>query len=360
MSDNDAVLEACGTLEPGTCSGLIVTYRIMLGFTLFHSVLCLTLIGVQSSQDPRAVVQNGLWPLKILALAGIIAGAFFIPVSAIINYYYPAIILALFFLILQAVVLVDFAHSIAESLIAKYEESGGCIWRAILIGLAALMFACIFVAIVLMYYFFAPSASCSLQIFFITINLILGLIALISAVHPKVQEHNPSSGILQAGVAWGYTAFLVFSAVASDPNGQECNEFASEGSTDDTAVIIGAIITILAVVWGAFRLGGSDITGSRRNVVGVNKGDDDDDFAEVTYSYSVFHLAFVLAACYVALLMSDWEKVTNNTTTGLELDQSKAGVWVKIASSWITMLLYLWTLYAPIIFPNRDFSWAEV
>lgn len=31
-------------------------------------------------------------------------------------------------------------------------------------------------------------------------------------------------------------------------------------------------------------------------------------------------------------------------------------VWVKICSSWAGLLLYLWTLVAPLVLPNRDFS----
>lgn len=31
-------------------------------------------------------------------------------------------------------------------------------------------------------------------------------------------------------------------------------------------------------------------------------------------------------------------------------------VWVKICSSWAGLLLYLWTLVAPLVLPDRDFS----
>lgn len=31
-------------------------------------------------------------------------------------------------------------------------------------------------------------------------------------------------------------------------------------------------------------------------------------------------------------------------------------VWVKICASWAGLFLYLWTLVAPLLLPNRDFS----
>lgn len=33
-------------------------------------------------------------------------------------------------------------------------------------------------------------------------------------------------------------------------------------------------------------------------------------------------------------------------------------VWVKISSSWIGIVLYVWTLVAPLVLTNRDFDWA--
>ena len=35
-------------------------------------------------------------------------------------------------------------------------------------------------------------------------------------------------------------------------------------------------------------------------------------------------------------------------------------VWVKISSSWVCLLLYVWTLVAPLVLTNRDFSWSWV
>jgi hypothetical protein len=31
-------------------------------------------------------------------------------------------------------------------------------------------------------------------------------------------------------------------------------------------------------------------------------------------------------------------------------------MWIKVVTSWVSNVLYIWTLVAPILFPNRDFS----
>jgi hypothetical protein len=38
------------------------------------------------------------------------------------------------------------------------------------------------------------------------------------------------------------------------------------------------------------------------------------------------------------------------------IDIGWASVWVKTGALWLTSLLYVWTLVAPSLFPDRDFS----
>lgn len=38
------------------------------------------------------------------------------------------------------------------------------------------------------------------------------------------------------------------------------------------------------------------------------------------------------------------------------LTNSSVAVWIKITSSWMGLLLFIWTLIAPVLFPDRDFD----
>lgn len=90
----------------------------------------------------------------------------------------------------------------------------------------------------------------------------------------------------------------------------------------------------------------------------VESGKDDKKESEsearpVTYSYTFFHLIFALASMYSAMLLTGW---TSSTADSSELiDVGWTSVWVRISTEWATAVLYIWTLVAPLILPDREF-----
>lgn len=73
----------------------------------------------------------------------------------------------------------------------------------------------------------------------------------------------------------------------------------------------------------------------------------------VTYVYSFFHLIFALASMYSAMLLTGW----GNTHLDEDVvDVGWSSVWVRIITQWVTAVLYIWSLVAPLVLPDRDFS----
>ncbi len=89
-------------------------------------------------------------------------------------------VLSGFFLIIQIVLLLGFIYAINEFLIEK-EEIGH---RVALIGATVSMYAVGLVIIGFMYHYYAPFASCGLNIFFITWTLIMGIAYSLFSVRP--------------------------------------------------------------------------------------------------------------------------------------------------------------------------------
>jgi hypothetical protein len=78
----------------------------------------------------------------------------------------------------------------------------------------------------------------------------------------------------------------------------------------------------------------------------------------VAYSYSWFHLAMLLGGMYMGCLLTNWSLGVHVVRGGISsnVDKSIIAVYLKAASSWVVCLLYIWTLVAPIVLPNRDFG----
>jgi len=86
----------------------------------------------------------------------------------------------------------------------------------------------------------------------------------------------------------------------------------------------------------------------------VDDNDEDED-SPVPYNYSFFHVTFALAAMYLGMVLTNWAVVSDFEST-VQIDQGVAAVWIKIVSSWVTIGLYIWTIIAPVILPNRSFA----
>ena len=68
-----------------------------------------------------------------------------------------------------------------------------------------------------------------------------------------------------------------------------------------------------------------------------------------------FHLVLCFAGLYMSMVLTNWgasDGDNEKDTVGVGWES----LWVKIISQWLTILLYVWTLIAPIIFPDRDFT----
>lgn len=78
------------------------------------------MIGAKSSRDARAGIQNGFWGIKYMIVIAIAIGAFFIPNDSFATLWmWVGLIGGIVFILVQLVLLVDFAHSWAETWVGK-------------------------------------------------------------------------------------------------------------------------------------------------------------------------------------------------------------------------------------------------
>lgn len=53
------------------------------------------------------------------------------------------------------------------------------------------------------------------------------------------------------------------------------------------------------------------------------------------------------------MLLTDWNVVSKNKDDSVYIGRSEAAMWMRVVSSWMCMLLYIWSLLAPVFFPDR-------
>ncbi|XP_030358536.1 serine incorporator 3 isoform X2 [Strigops habroptila] len=302
------------------------------------------------------------------------------------------------FILIQLVLLVDFAHSWNESWVERMDEGNPKCWYAALLSCTSLFYALSLVFIVLFYVFYTKPDGCTENKFFISINMILCIAVSIVSILPKVQEHQPHSGLLQSSVITLYTMYLTWSAMSNEPD-RSCNpsllniitQIATPtiGPANTTVVpttpappkslqwwdaqsVVGLIIFVLCLLYSSIRtssnsqvnkltLSGSDSaileetvgTGSGAAEEGEVRRVIDNEKDGVQYSYSFFHLMLFLASLYIMMTLTNWYSPDADFKT---MTSKWPAVWMKITSSWVCLVLYLWTLVAPLVLTNRDFS----
>lgn len=397
----------CGSSE---CYGYMAVQRINFALGLFHFLLSFLLIGVRNTKDGRAGIQNGYWGPKIIAWIAFIVISFFIPEEFFMFYgKYIAFLGAMLFVLLGLVLLVDLSHTWVEFCLDKAEDDtnpNSSVWRYMLIGSTLSMYVATVAMTIIMYIFFAGS-TCGMNNAAITINLLAILVITALSMSQRVQEENQRAGIGQAAIVAIYCTYLTFSAVCMEPDDKKCNPLIRARGARTTTIVLGAIVTLLTVAYTTTRAATQSFFGnstghiqlddeqtSSSNMViseqprarrqmalqqAIAEGslpasatlDDDSDEEETDshggkhvkdderrgtqYNYSIFHVIFFLATCWVATLLTQ-SLDPENDSDFTPLGRTYAASWIKIISSWVCYLIYTWSLVAPIVLTGRDFS----
>ncbi|EXC14084.1 putative serine incorporator [Morus notabilis] len=332
--------------------------RVSLGNFLFFTILAILMVGVKNQRDPRDGLHHGGWMMKIICWCLLVIFMFFLP-NEIINFYETSSKFGSgLFLLVQVVLLLDFVHRWNDTWVG-YDEQ---FWYIALFVVSLFCYGATFVFSGLLFHWFTPSGhDCGLNTFFIVMTLISVFVSAVVALHPTV-----SGSILPASIISLYCTYLCYSALASEPREYECNGLHKHSKAVSTGTLtLGLLTTVLSVVYSAVRAGSSTTllsppssprAGAGKPLLPLDKVEEHEEKEKakpVTYSYSFFHLIFSLASMYSAMLLTGWS--TSVGESGRLVDVGWPSVWVRIVTGWATAALYIWSLAAPILFPEREF-----
>ena len=281
----------------------------------------------------------------------------------------------------------------------RLEWGSGAGWLRATIAVCSLFYVLAFTGIGLLYHYFGGCRSNDA----ITTMTLLGIIAI---TFMQLSGHEGS--LLTSSVISLYAVYLGYSAVSKNPRGS-CNpRLASE--SDPLGIAMGLLLTAVSLAWTGWSWTAEDRLGSTggaararslgRNANGFRRGQDplldlDDPFLEhrdddrppsglalssddaddcyggedvhLLHSSEVWKLNATLAleSCWVAMCLTGWGSISAGDMreeggiqyhTAANPQVGNVNMAMIAISQWVALSLYAWTLLAPRLFPDRDFS----
>ncbi|XP_059299036.1 uncharacterized protein LOC132051822 [Lycium ferocissimum] len=331
--------------------------RVSLGNFLFFGLLALIMIGIKDQNDRRDSWHHGGWVAKLVIWVLLVALMFFLPNGVITVYGFLSKFGAGMFLLIQVIILLDATHSWNDSWVAKDEQK----WYVALLVISVACYIATFAFSGILLMWFNPSGhDCGLNVFFIVMTMILAFAFAVIALHPKV-----NGSLLPASVISVYCAYVCYTGLSSEPRDYVCNGLHNKSKAVTTStLVLGMLTTVLSVLYSALRAGSSTTflsppssprSGEKKSLLDSEELESGKGSAEarpVSYSYTFFHLIFALASMYSAMLLSGW---TSSSDSSELIDVGWTSLWVRICTEWVTAGLYVWSLVAPLLLPDREF-----
>lgn len=372
-------------------------------FLLFAS-LCVSLLNTKARSSFRARwLHGGLWLPKAALLLVLTLGVFWLAPDSEVHVFVPvARLLGSVFLVLQMVILVDFAYEWSESWASTSDDR----WFLVLLILTTAFYGCSITLHALSLKWFNPPTAeqpCRLNLALTSLSLIftVGLIPL--CLLPSARE----GALFPSSIVSMYAAATLYAALSSEPSSSTCiphwlvpqnHPLAESDDVEHTkrpGGVLSALVTYgnlvftcLCVLYSVSKAGTSGVLGGAasadddgsfgtgeeteellprsHSAGGATSNTDEETAAQVgtsaeeaeresslDYSPSLFHGVFACAFAYIAMILTDWG------TSSLDEGQLSVG-WssfaVKAMATFVVIGLHAWSIVAPAIFPNREFA----
>ncbi|KAF2567615.1 hypothetical protein F2Q68_00027878 [Brassica cretica] len=172
------------------------------------------------------------WSFKFLLLVSVMVASFFIPPLYIQIYGEIARVGAGIFLGLQLISVIEFITWWNNYWMPNNQNKQSCSFG---LAMSVVFYIGSVCGIAVMYYFYVASTACALNIFFISLTVLLLIVMMVMSLHSKVKSSLMSSGIMAS-----YIVFLCWSAIRSEPSHTKCNAHTQNGHTDWITVLLSA------------------------------------------------------------------------------------------------------------------------
>ncbi|KAG5184707.1 serine incorporator/TMS membrane protein [Tribonema minus] len=365
------------------CQGNAAILRVSMVDSIFFFVM---MVGSFTG----SLFNNRCWALKLTFWSVMIIASVFIS-NAVFDdhgYVWAARFGAFLFIILQQIVLIDIAYQWNDACVKKAQDLGeDGEGRKVLVALVCTSLLLFAVAISGVGVLFGYFKGCQSN------DIILSLTLIMIVAMTVLQLSGPEGNLLTSALVSVYMTFLGFSAVSKNPDAS-CNPFIGS-SQNLTSIIVGLVLTFLSLLWicassgtsitkllggeappttaslqlqvesvrnaEAAKASGSPSTGMpfiAQSAPAPPEEPEPDDHGDGWK----FNIVMILLSMFFGMMLTNWGVVQSdsssieNPATYSDPKNGEAAMWLTAAGQWACMLLYTWTLVAPKLFPDRDFS----
>lgn len=257
------VATACNAATGGSggvtaCFGLQAVYRVSGSLCGFFTIMVLLTLALP-------VAHHGAWIIKLAAYLLLLGCSVLIPNSFFEGYAQAARFGSILFLVVQCIIIIDFAYVLHEGLLSRMEAreasmtragyEPGCLsngWKVLYLTLAGSLVVGSLVALGFMFPAFA-TPSCQLGQFFLSETLVVGFVLLLASVLDW--GGGTAVGLMPPAVLWAYTTYLAYGALTNNPDAA-CNPLIATNLSAPASVYVGLAFVILSVSWAAYSSAG--------------------------------------------------------------------------------------------------------
>lgn len=386
--------------------GHVAVYRISYATAIFFLVFAVVTFWVKKSTTIRGGIHNGYWFWKLLLLLGMWIGSYYIPINdpEFRILLYIGFTAGSLFIIVQLWLLLDLAASWNRRWSEKIESGGSKCWYIVMVLFILISYGTsLFFGYVCIAWYGLPFEDCYQNIVYPFVSVLLCIIISVMAFLPiKTQDQQRRTPIMQAAMVSAYVMFLTWSAIVIKPplilkeevgislnetvftetlnkSSQICqptrlNSFYEMDNQQGELInaILSAILTLAVVLYACIQTSRTVSLGElnesshphihveRSSIwcccqetsprtpeeMAVRKrgwGAIHNEAEAVGYSYTFFHLTFLLATLYVMMTLTNWYSPSE---AKLEtLNRTWPPFWVKLASAWFGAVLFCVRLF---------------
>eukprot|EP00518_Triparma_eleuthera_P000214 CAMPEP_0182459936 /NCGR_PEP_ID=MMETSP1319-20130603/4924_1 /TAXON_ID=172717 /ORGANISM="Bolidomonas pacifica, Strain RCC208" /LENGTH=433 /DNA_ID=CAMNT_0024658955 /DNA_START=389 /DNA_END=1690 /DNA_ORIENTATION=+ len=369
------------------CRGNSAVLRVSFCTTVFFLFAAIAAAGAPSSN-------KSFWFIKLVVYLAMVGGSMFLPSEVFDEHGYLQVarVGGAIFVVLQQIILIDLAYNWNDAWVAnadadeRDEPGSGAAWLKALLFVSAFIMVLSYTALGFLIHFFG---GCSSNSSFLWVTLVLTLGSTV------VQLTGDEGSLLTSAVMTGYAVFLAYSAVSNNPD-ETCNPMLGQDNWLD--ITLGIVFILASMTWTCFSYassmtemfqgdtnqmslieegqGGESTPTPVKGVVtgdgkygatsegDANNGSGGEAFTSVRESVGgdfdngqawKLNIVLCLLSMWYPMVLTSWGSI-NEGGTSANKSVGEVAMWMIIAAQWVAMALYIWTIVAPRLFPDRDFS----